>query len=133
MVKKIVAIAISLIALVGLGYLLTSVVGKPISNDLSIIGKGKPVLVLAYENYSPTGGEALNNLSYVIHDYDSQLHFVVADLGIPQGRTFANRHNLIDGQAIFMKQDGRPVRVTRIPEDEQELRSLLDSTLSAMK
>ncbi len=133
MVKKLSAIAISLVALLGLGYLLTTVVGKPISNDLSIIGKGKPVLVLTYENFSPTGGEALNRLSQVMHDYDSRINFVVADLGIPQGRAFANRYQMIDGQAVFIKQDGQPLQITTIPADEQDLRSLIDEKLALME
>lgn len=109
MLKIITATAVSLVVLAGLGYLLTTVVGKPIGNDLSVIGKGKPVLVLVYENYTPTGGDALNRLSQVMNDYDSRLDFVVADLGMPQGRAFANRYQLVNGQAIFMKQDGQPL------------------------
>ena len=62
MVKKIAVSAASLIVLAVLGYLLIMGAGKPISTDLSIIGQGKPVLVLAYENFSPDGGDALNRL-----------------------------------------------------------------------
>ena len=133
MVKKIAVIAASIIALAGLGYLLTTVIGKPISTDLSVIGKGKPVLVLVYQNHSPTGGEALNRLSQVRNDYDSQFDFVVADLGVPQGRAFASRYQMVDGQAMFLNQDGEPLQITGIPADQQELRRLLDSRLADMK
>jgi len=131
--NKLVVIAVSLLLLAGVGYLMTKVVGKPISNDLSVIGKGKPVLVLIYENFSPTGGEALNRLSKVTNDYDSKVEFVVADLGIPKGRAFANRYQLIDGQAIFLKNNGQPSQVISIPEDELELRNLLDSMLANLE
>ena len=133
MVKTIAVTAASLVALVALGYLLTMGVGKPISTDLSVIGQGKPVLVLAYENFSPTGGEALNRLRQVRSDYDSRLDFVVADLGTPQGRAFANRYQLVDGQAVFLKQDGQPLLITSIPADEQELRSRLEAKLAAVE
>ena len=133
MVKKIVAIAASLTAVVGLGYLLTTVIGKPVSTDLSVIGKGKPVLVLVYQNHSPTGGEALNRLNQVRNDYESQYDFVVADLGVPQGSAFASRYRMVDGQAMFLNQDGEPLLVTGIPADEQALRRLLDSQLAAME
>ena len=46
MVKIIAVTAASLVALVGLGYLLTTVAWQPIGDDFSVIGKGKPVLVL---------------------------------------------------------------------------------------
>ncbi len=133
MVKTIAVTAAFLVALFALGYLLTMGVGKPISTDLSVIGQGKPVLVLAYENFSPTGGDALNRLRQVRSDYDSRLDFVVADLGTPQGRAFANRYQLVNGQAMFLKQDGQPLRVTSIPADERELSSRLESMLSAVE
>ncbi len=47
MVRKIAITAASFVALVTLGYVLTVVGGKPIGTDLSVIGQGKPVLVLA--------------------------------------------------------------------------------------
>ena len=130
--NKTITVAAALIVTVGvLGYLLIIGVGKPISTDLSVIGQGKPALVLAYDNFSPTGGDALNRLRQVRNDYDSLLDFVVADLGTPQGRTFANRYQLVDGQAVFLKQDGQPLQVTSIPADERELRSRLESILAA--
>jgi hypothetical protein len=133
MVKTIAVTAASLVALVAIGYLVLMGVGKPISTDLSVIGQGKPALVLAYENYSLAGGDALNRLRQVKSDYDSRLDFVVADLGTPQGLAFANRYQLIDGQAIFLKQDGKPLQVTSIPADERELRRRLESKLAAVE
>jgi hypothetical protein len=133
MVKTIVVTTISLMVLVVLGYFLTMGGGKPIGTDLSVIGQGKPVLVLAYENYSPTGGRALNRLRQVRSDFDSRLDFVVADLGTPHGRAFASRHQLFDGQALFLKPNGQPLRVTSIPADEQALRSRLESKLAAVE
>ena len=129
--KTVVITAASLVAVMLLGYLLIIGVGKPISTDLSVVGQGKPVLVLAYDNFSPTGGDALNRLRQVRNDYDSRLDFVVADLGTPQGRTFANRYQLVDGQAVFLKRDGQPLLVTSIPANERELRRRLESNLAA--
>jgi hypothetical protein len=133
MVKIIAIITSSLVALASLGYFLTMSGGKPIGSDLSVIGQGKPVLVLAYENYSPTGGDALNRLRRISSDYDSRLDFVVADLGTPDGRAFANRHQLFDGQAVLLKRNGQPLGVVSIPADEKELRSRLESKLAAVE
>jgi hypothetical protein len=133
MVKIIAITTASLLALATLGYFLTMSGGKPIGSDLSIIGQGKPVLVLAYENYSPTGGVALNRLRRISSDYDSQLDLVVADLGTPDGRAFANIHLLFDGQAVLLKRNGQPLGVMSIPADEKELRSRLESKLAAVE
>ncbi len=133
MVKTITVTAATFVALLVLGYFLTMRIGKPINSDLSVIGQGKPVLVLAYENYSPSGGDALNRLRQIRSDFDSRLEFVVADMGTPQGREFAQRYQLGDGQAVFLKRDGQALSVTNIPEDEQELRSHLESRLASME
>ncbi len=103
---------------------------RPISSDLSALGQGRPALVLAYENYSPTGGEALARLDGVRADYEPRMDFRVADLGTPQGRAFADRHGLRDGLAVFLKPDGSPLRVTGIPADEEQLRRRLDARLA---
>jgi hypothetical protein len=76
----------------GLGYLKVTAIGKPISTDLSIVGQGKPALVLVYENYSPASADALKRLNQVRSDYAASLEFVIADLGVPQGHAFANRY-----------------------------------------
>jgi hypothetical protein len=133
MPKTIAVTLVSLVALLAVGYFVTKGVVKPVSTDLSVIGQGRPALVLAYENFSPSGGEALDRLREVRAEYESRLHFVVADLGTPQGRAFASRFGLNDGQAVFLKPDGQPLLVTRIPGDGRQLRSLLDHKLAAVE
>ncbi len=91
------------------------------------------MLVLAYENFSPTGGEALDRLRQVRAEYESRLHFVVADLGTPQGRAFANRYGLADGPAVFLKPDGQPLQIARVPPDVRELRNRPDYKLAAVE
>ena len=131
---KTIAVTITiLITLVTLGYFLTLGIGKPIHTDLSVIGQGKPALVLAYENYSPSGGQALNRLRKVRNDYDARLHFVVADLGTPEGHKFSSRYKILDGQAVFLTQDGQLLQVVNIPTDEQALRHLLETKLGILE
>lgn len=131
--KKAVVVVVSIIALIAAGYLFVISAGKPIGTDISVVGQGKPAIVLAYENYSPMGGEALSRLRDVRDNYSSRLDFVVADLGTPQGRDFANRHQLIDGVAVFLDQSGQQMQVTRIPSQEAELNELLESMLDAVE
>ncbi|UZE97423.1 hypothetical protein [Alkalimarinus alittae] len=129
MVKKL-AVTIGTLAVFALmAYVLVSG-GKPINSDLSVIGQGKPVLVLAYENFSPVGGEALNLLRQVRDDFESQLDFVVAELGTPAGDGFASGYKMTDGMAVFLTSDGQPLRIINIPTGERELRLRLESLLS---
>ena len=110
-------------------YLMTLFVVKPVSMDLSLVGQGKPSLVLAYENFSPTGGAALEQVRKVRGDYEARLVFIVADLGTPQGREFAVRHGLVDGQAVLLDARGTPLSALTVPDDSAALRALLDEEL----
>lgn len=130
---KVISFSTGLIAVIALVGFLIMGGGKPISTDLSVIGQGKPALVLAYENYSIIGGEALNRLRKVRSDFDSRLNFVVADLGTPQGSDIAKRHKLVDGLAVIFKQNGQALEVFNIPENENALKSLLESRLSSLQ
>ncbi|MDJ0738555.1 MAG: hypothetical protein QNJ91_02500 [Gammaproteobacteria bacterium] len=132
MAKKLGITILVIVALSALGYFVTTGIVKPIGSDLSVIGQGKPALVLAYENFSPTSGAALDRLRQVRSDYEPRLLFVVADLGAPQGRAFASRFGLSEGQTVFLSPDGQALFITYLPSDEQELRALLDDTIAAM-
>lgn len=115
------------------GYYLTVSGGKPIGTDLSVIGQGKPSLVLAYQNYSPVGGEALNRLRKVRHNFDEDLLFIVADLGTPQGEHFARRYSLADGDAVFLTSDGTFLRAFTVPSTDAELVRQLAIKVTASK
>jgi len=130
MFKKLVWVLSGLGLLILSGYALTLFVVKPVSMDLSSIGQGKPSLVLAYENFSPTGGAALEQLRKVRSDYDSRVDFIVADVGTPEGRNFANRHRLVDGQAILLDGQGQPLAAWDVPDNGAALRARLDTALS---
>lgn len=133
MLRKIGIIAATIAVVIGLGYLKVSAIGKPISTDLSIVGQGKPALVLVYENYSPASADALKRLNQVRGDYAARLEFVIADLGVPQGRAFANRYQLANGQVIFLQPGGQPMLATYVPEIEGDLRSYLDAKLASVE
>ncbi len=114
-------------------FITTQSMINPMSADLSVVGQGRPSLVLGFESYSPAGGDALNRLNAVRGDYEDRMVFVVADLGTPQGQTFARQYNLRDGVAIFISPDGKPVKIASIPADEQMLRQQLDSRLARVE
>lgn len=131
--KKLKLVGVVLAILVVAGYVVTSVAPKPMSADLSVIGQGKPSLVLGYENYSPGGGDALMRLKQIRSDYESRLNFIVADLGTPGGRTFANRYQVVDGQAVLLAANGQLLGTLFVPANELQLRAYLDQKLAGAK
>lgn len=133
MAKKL-GISVALVAALAVGgYWLTQQVLQPMPSDLSVIGKGTPALVLAYQNYSPTTSDALNRLNQVKDDYAERMVFVAADMGAPRGGSLARRFGLQEGMAVFMDGDGEALWVGTIPADEQALRDQLDAKLEQAK
>lgn len=122
-------ISLSAVTIIGL-LLATQYFIQPMNTDLSIVGQDKPALVLAYENYSPDSGMALNRLNSIKKDYQHVMSFAVADLGNPEGISFANRYGLTNGAAIFLSTKGQPLRVTILTSNERDLRALLDEKLA---
>ena len=128
---KRIAISIAVVVALSTGLIIMmQSMTKPMSTDLSVIGQGRPSLVLGFESYSLTGGNALNRLNAVRGDYEERMVFVLADLGTPQGQKFARQYNLQDGVAVYLSPDGKSVGITTIPADEQVLRQQLDSNLA---
>ena len=123
-------ITLSLLALAALAVIGGwAVLPDPLSTDLSRVGQGRPAIVLAYENFSPTGGEALTRINAVRGDYDDRVVFALADLGTPQGQAFANRYGLHDALAVVLTADGAVHSRGIVPADPQALRARLDGVL----
>jgi hypothetical protein len=129
--KKILSIVIVLAALLGLALIAVSLTPQPMSSDLTLVDQGKPSVVLAYENFSPTGGAALSRLKELRPDYESQINFIVADLGTPDGRNFASRHGLVDGQAVLLNKHGSPFTVAGPQTPDEMLRQALDDVIAS--
>ena len=123
------AVAVIVLAL-GLGYLGFRLAPKPMSSDLALISEDKPAVVLAYENFSPTGGAALARLKALRPDYETRVNFIVADLGTPQGRAFGERFGLVDGQAVLLSSEGQPVAGIGPSASDPFIRELFDKQLA---
>jgi hypothetical protein len=129
--KKLVITAVTLLALVAAAFVALKLTPTPMSSDLSQVGQGTPAIVLAYENFSPSGAEALTRLKAVRPDYESRVRFIVADLGTPVGRTFGQRYGLQDSQAILLDGSGRAVTI--LASSEQALRDQLDNVIGTLR
>ena len=108
-----------------------SIMPTPISTDLSQVGQGRPALVLAYDNFSPSGGEALTRVNALRGEYEDRMVFALADLGAPHGQAFANRHGLRDALAVVLTADGAIHSRGVVPADPRQLRERLDGVLAS--
>jgi len=101
------------------------------STDLSRIGNGKPALVLAYDINSTGGMDVMKLMNALRDEYSDRIEFLIADLGTPQGRQFATRHNGINGTVMFYSAKGTYTRTIHVPPDTETLRYGLDEVLAA--
>lgn len=102
------------------------------STDLSRVGNGLPALALAYDINSSGGMEVMKLMDALRDEYSNRVEFLIADLGTPQGRQFANRHNAINGTVMFYSAKGSYVRTIHVPPNTATLRSGLDDALAAV-
>lgn len=127
--KKTVIIAAILTGILLLGHFGVQQLRPPISSNLSLLDEPGPAVVLAYENYSPAGGEALDRLKRIRPDYETRVHFIVADLGTPQGSAFANRYKLYDSQAVILTGKRQVAGIVGLETPDELFRQKLDAAL----
>lgn len=94
--------------------------------DLSQVGAGRPVLVLAYDSNSTRGVAAMDLMNLVRDDYAGRVDFLVAHLGDATGSEFAARHAAVDGTVLLFAADGRLAGVLQQPQNVGDLHQALD-------
>jgi thioredoxin-like negative regulator of GroEL len=101
------------------------------SDDVSVIGQGKPVVVLVHNKESMLSLNLMTLLNDVRTDYRDYVKFVVVDIATDGGRSFVADHRLDGGIALVLFDAGGTIRgVLPNIEDEARLRSLLDNTFA---
>lgn len=123
---KIAKILIFLVSVILIGWVMWTYLGvKPMSKDLSVVGEGKPAVVLVYESYAPAGMDAMERLNVVRSELEPYIHFRVAHIGTPEGDMFVRRHEAFDGVMVLFDSSGEVIRVTMVPQSIDELKAEL--------
>ncbi len=101
------------------------------SENVSVIGQGKPAVVLVHNKESVLSQNLMNLLGDVRKNFEEHVEFLVVDIATDIGRTFIADHQL-DGSIMLVLFDGsgRVRGVLPNIEDESRLRSLLNNTFS---
>jgi hypothetical protein len=93
--------------------------------DLSPIGQGQAVLVLAMDGHYQGGAAVMNQLHGLRDDFAGSVHFLVASLSLPEGRAFAQQHQAGDGTVVLFDGSGQRVAVLHSPQTQDEVRQAL--------
>lgn len=97
--------------------------------DLGRIGSGRPALVLAYDINSLGGMTVMKLMDELRGEYADRVEFLVADLGVPAGQAFAQRHGANSGTVVMLSDTGSHLRTLHLPANSQVLREALDAAL----
>jgi len=89
--------------------------------DLSLIGKGRPAVVLAHDANYTAGMEVMEMLHPIRQEHAARIDFLVAHLGMADAQAFAREHGVSDGSVLLFRGDGQRIGVIR-PGSEEDLR-----------
>jgi len=106
-------------------YIWQQLPGAGYPTDLTRVGAGTPTLVLTHDNGFVAGGEVMERMNHLRADYAGRVDFLVANVKVPLGAAFAQRHGVRDGTVLLFSADGRPAGVLHQP-DSAQLRRALD-------
>ncbi|MGD8641862.1 MAG: hypothetical protein PVG89_14605 [Gammaproteobacteria bacterium] len=123
----------SLIVLVAVGVFIVVAImllPKGFSSDLSVIGKGTPVVVLAHNKDSVQSLKLMDMLNKVRHEYDDRMMFRVVDINTPEGRAFIDRQQVQLGTLLLFAPDGARRQVIGGIRQEAELRATLNNAFT---
>ncbi len=102
---------------------------SPYPTDLNRVGAGKPAVVLIYDSNSAGGMMVMELLAPIRDEYGDQVEFLVASMGLPDGRNFAKHYGISSGAVVFFSADASQSITVRAPESTEALRQTLERTL----
>jgi hypothetical protein len=123
----------TLIVLLVIGLLLAGVVTllpRPFSDDLSLIGKGSSSVVLTHDKNLLVSQTTMELLNKVRSDYEPNVHFLVVDVATLKGREFMQRHQVGAVSLLFFGPDGRRKSLLEAGGTEPAVRAALDKISS---
>lgn len=98
--------------------------------DLTRVGAGRPALVLAYDIQSLGGMQGMGVLDGLRGEYSDRVEFLVADLGVPDGKSLAQQYDAESGAVMQFSGDGTHVRTMHLPLNSEILRHALEEAVA---
>ena len=110
------AVLVLFVALMPRGY----------DSDLTRIGKGQPTAVLTHDPVFLASAELMEGVNGLRKDFEPATLFLVADLGTPQGRRFAEEQSVSFGVLVLFDAHGRRLASYADRAEEAGLRLFLE-------
>jgi len=81
-------------------------------SDTSLIGQGRPAIVLIYDGNNAVSDQLIERFSQVRDEFTAEVEFILVDINAPGGSQFANTNAVSTASALFF--DGKGERVTAL-------------------
>lgn len=124
------SLIVTLVTLTAVGLVLwfaLSMLPKGYNEDLSRIGKGRPVVVVLH-NKDDVGSITMLGLLDTLRDkYADRYDFLLADVNTPAGARFRRQYNARSAQVFVFSAQGQKIDVISDFRDSKALRHALES------
>jgi hypothetical protein len=104
---------------------------KGFSDDLSLIGKGKPAVVLVRDNQTVQSHELIDVMNALRDRYAAKVEFLLTDHNTPKGETFMAENGATRATLVLMDAQGKKVKILHAPLTEESLAQELDAALGS--
>ena len=101
------------------------------SDDLSLIGKGQPALVLVRDNQTVQSHELIDVMDGLRNRYVGKVEFLLTDHNTPKGETFMAENQASRATLVLLDAQGKKVKSLQAPQTKESLAQELDAVLGS--
>jgi hypothetical protein len=102
------------------------------SDDLSLVGKGKPSLVFIRDKNAVQTFSILEVMNGIRDKYAGQVEFLLTDFNTPQGRSFMASNEAPNVTLVLLDAGGKKLKIIYPPQTAESLQQEIDGALKAV-
>ena len=114
------------VVLLGIAAIVVSLLPRPFSQDISLIGKGGNIVVLFHDSLLVNSQENMDTMSTVRDEYDGRVTFIVADKNVEQGKKFTELYGVDSIALVFFAPNGEMIHTFYSQQDTESLRKIIN-------
>ncbi len=118
----------ALLVVVGLLFLVWSMLPSAYNTDLTLIGSGKPVVAVVYDNDNEVSLRLMEAFNGIRDNYAGVLEFVAIDKGAPDGQRFLIENRITSANVVYYSAEGEQLLTLYGPKEVAELTSSIEQT-----
>lgn len=114
-----------ILLIVGFAGALINLLPRGYSQDLSLIGKGKNVVVLVHDHNKVASLETMNAINTLRDTHEERVTFLVADLFTREGKDFAEKYDTPFPALVFFAPNGERLKTLYGQQDADTIRNTM--------